>query len=107
MAYQTKTRDPLLETHMQEAIRKRGTELIGLALVGLAVLFAAMLWSYSPEDPSWQSATSQPAQNYLGQIGASVSSSLILTVGWGLGLFRRCSLFGAAGLCCTWAKAGC
>ena len=43
MAYQTKTRDPLLETHMQEAIRKRGTELIGLALVGLAVLFAAML----------------------------------------------------------------
>ena len=24
MAYQTRTRDPLLETHMQEAIRKRG-----------------------------------------------------------------------------------
>ena len=47
MAYQTRSRDPLLETHMQEAIRKRGRELIGLAMVAMSILFAAMLWSYS------------------------------------------------------------
>ncbi|WP_069298362.1 DNA translocase FtsK [Neptunicoccus sediminis] len=82
MAYQARTRDPLLETHMQEAIRKRGTELIGLAMVGFAILMGAMLWTYSPKDPSWLSATSAPAQNILGTFGASISSRLMLTIGW-------------------------
>ncbi len=82
MAYQTRSRDPLLETHMQEAIRKRGRELIGLAMVGLSILFGAMLWSYSPTDPSWSSATSAPAQNMLGAFGAGIASKLILAVGW-------------------------
>ena len=82
MAYQTRSRDPLLETHMQEAIRKRGRELIGLAMVGLSILIGAMLWSYSPTDPSWSSATSTPAQNMLGAFGAGISSKLILAIGW-------------------------
>nr|WP_323778318.1 DNA translocase FtsK 4TM domain-containing protein [Amylibacter sp.] len=82
MAYQTRTRDPLLETHMQEAIRKRGTELVGLAMVAFSILLGAMLWTYTPEDPSWLSATSAPAQNILGTFGASISSRLILTIGW-------------------------
>ncbi|WGI22210.1 DNA translocase FtsK [Amylibacter sp. IMCC11727] len=82
MAYQTRSRDPLLETHMQEAIRKRGRELIGLAMVAVSILFAAMLWSYSPTDPSWSSATSQPAQNMLGAFGAGIASKLILAIGW-------------------------
>ncbi len=82
MAYQTRARDPLLETHMQEAIRKRGRELIGLAMVAMSILFAAMLWSYSPTDPSWSSATSAPAQNMLGAFGAGIASKLILAIGW-------------------------
>ncbi len=82
MAYQTRTRDPLLDTKMQEAIQKRGAELIGFGLIGLAVIFTALLWSYSPEDPSWLSATSEPAQNVLGGFGAAVASRLMLTIGW-------------------------
>ena len=82
MAYQTRSRDPLLDTHMQEAIQKRGRELIGLAMVAMSIVFAAMLWSYSPTDPSWSSATSAPAQNMLGFFGASVASRLILAIGW-------------------------
>ncbi|MAD93960.1 MAG: cell division protein FtsK [Rhodobacteraceae bacterium] len=82
MAYQTRSRDPLLDTHMQETIQKRGRELIGLAMVAMSIVFAAMLWSYSPTDPSWSSATSAPAQNMLGFFGASVASRLILAIGW-------------------------
>jgi S-DNA-T family DNA segregation ATPase FtsK/SpoIIIE len=67
---------------MQEAIRKRGRELVGLAMVAVSIVFAAMLWSYSPTDPSWSSATSAPAQNMLGTFGAGISSKLILAIGW-------------------------
>ncbi|MCP5088540.1 MAG: DNA translocase FtsK [Rhodobacteraceae bacterium] len=82
MAYQTRTRDPLLDTKMQEAIQKRGAELVGFGLFALAALVAALLWSYSPEDPSWLNATSEPARNLLGGIGAAIASRLILTIGW-------------------------
>ncbi len=81
MAYQTRTRDPLLDAKMQEAIQRRGKELIGFGLIALAVLFGAILWSYSPEDSSWQSATSAPIQNYLGAFGAAIASQFILTIG--------------------------
>ncbi len=81
MAYQTRTRDPLLDAKMQEAIQRRGKELMGFALIALAVLFGAMLWSYSPEDSSWQSATSAPVQNYLGSFGAAIASQFTLTIG--------------------------
>ena len=40
MAYQTRGRDPLLDSNMAQAIEKRGRELLGLALImlGLAEL---------------------------------------------------------------------
>ena len=81
MAYQTRTRDPLLEAHMQDAIRKRGSELMGLAAIGVAALFATMLWSYSPTDSGANAATSGPAQNLLGTPGAIMASWLMLTLG--------------------------
>ena len=96
MAYQTRSRDPLLDSKMQEAIQKRGTELIGFALVAVALMFGAMLWSYSPEDPSWLSATSDPAQNLLGGFGAAVASRLTLTIG--LAAWCLPVLFGVWGL---------
>jgi DNA segregation ATPase FtsK/SpoIIIE, S-DNA-T family len=46
-----------------------------------------MLASYSPEDPSWLSATDENAQNILGRIGASIASPLVVIAGfaaWGL-----------------------
>ncbi|KAB7614487.1 DNA translocase FtsK [Amylibacter sp. SFDW26] len=90
MAYQSRPRDPLLEEHMQAAIRKRGSELIGLGLLAIGVLFALIMWSYSPDDPSRFNVTSAPAKNMLGEFGAAIASTLILTMGkaaWTIPLF--------------------
>ena len=81
---------------MQDAIQKRGTELVGFALVAVAVMIGAMLWSYAPEDSSWQSATSAPVQNVLGAFGAAIASRLTLTIG--LAAWCLPALFGAWGI---------
>ena len=57
MAYQARDRDPLFDSSMQAMIEKRGKELFGLILVGLAGLMTAMIVSYSPEDPSFMAVT--------------------------------------------------
>ncbi|MFT6224647.1 MAG: S-DNA-T family DNA segregation ATPase FtsK/SpoIIIE [Paracoccaceae bacterium] len=87
MAYQAKQRDPLLDSSMQAAIERRSKELIGIGLLGAGLAVAAILGSYSPDDPSWMSATDQPAQNLLGKFGALVASPLFIILGlasWGL-----------------------
>jgi len=83
MAYQTRGRDPLLDSTMAEAIEKRGKELLGLALLLLGAMAAAMIASYHPDDPSWMSATDAPVQNWMGRLGASIASPLFMIVGWG------------------------
>ncbi len=90
MAYQSKSRDPLLEEHMQAAIQKRGSELIGIGLLAIGILFALIMWSYSPDDPSRFNVTSDPTQNILGDFGAAVASTLMLTIGktaWSIPVF--------------------
>lgn len=82
MAYQVRPRDPFLETHMQEAIQKRGKELVGILVIGFGVLVGLILGSYVPEDPSWLSATDAPVNNILGTFGASLASPLYVTIGW-------------------------
>ncbi|WP_116597923.1 DNA translocase FtsK [Primorskyibacter marinus] len=83
MAYQARGRDPLFDSNMQAAIEKRGKELIGVLLVVLGCAAAAMIASYTPDDPSWLSATDAPVQNWLGRLGASVAAPLFMIVGWG------------------------
>ena len=83
MAYQARRRDPLLDSHTQAAIEKRGKELFGLASLTLGVFFTLLLISYIPEDPSWLSATDEPARNMLGRFGASIASPLFIIVGFG------------------------
>ncbi len=82
-SYQAKHRDPLLDSNLQAAIERRTRELIGIAMLVIGVAVALMLVSYVPEDPSWLSASSEPAQNYLGRFGASIASPLYVIVGWG------------------------
>jgi S-DNA-T family DNA segregation ATPase FtsK/SpoIIIE len=84
MAYQTRGRDPLLDTNMAEAIEKRGKELIGIALILVGLLTAAMITSYTPDDPNWFVSTDAPARNWLGFMGASVAAVTMMTVGKGL-----------------------
>ncbi len=83
MAFQARRRDPFLDSDMQAAIEQRGKELFGLALLSIGVLVTLMLLSYVPEDPSWLSATDEPAQNWLGRFGASLASPLFVIVGFG------------------------
>jgi len=82
MAYQARGRDPLFDSNMQAAIEKRGKELAGFVLMALGALASAMIYSYSPADPSWLSATDAPVQNWLGRPGASVAAPLFMIVGW-------------------------
>ncbi|WP_439123794.1 DNA translocase FtsK 4TM domain-containing protein [Marivita sp.] len=82
MAYQARGRDPLFDSNMQAAIEKRGKELGGFVLMALGAMAAAMIYSYSPQDPSWLSATDAPVQNWLGRAGASVAAPLFMIVGW-------------------------
>ncbi|EKE44271.1 cell division FtsK/SpoIIIE [Oceaniovalibus guishaninsula JLT2003] len=89
MAYQTRGRDPLFDSNTQAALERRGKELLGLVLIGLGVAVALMLGSYAADDPSWLSATSEPARNLLGRTGASIAAPLYMVVGqgaWGLAL---------------------
>ncbi|KUP95042.1 DNA translocase FtsK [Tritonibacter horizontis] len=90
MAFQTRSRDPLLDSNMQAAIEKRGKELIGLVLFGLGLLVAAMIGSYTPDDSNWMVSTDAPVQNMLGQTGASIAFLLITFLGkgsWAIAVF--------------------
>ncbi|MDC0737932.1 DNA translocase FtsK 4TM domain-containing protein [Cognatishimia sp. SS12] len=83
MAYQARGRDPLLDSDTQAALEKRGKELIGIVLILLGLMAAAMIISYTPDDPNWMSATDAPVQNWMGRLGASISAPLFMIVGWG------------------------
>ena len=82
-SYQIRQRDPLLDSSTQAVLERRGKELLGAALVGMAVVVVMILGSYVPEDPGWMSATDAPAQNMLGRFGASVASPLFIIAGYG------------------------
>ncbi len=82
-SYQARKRDPLLDSDTQAVIEKRSKELLGFALIAVGLLCAAMIWSFSPSDPSWISATDAPVQNWLGQSGASIAAPLMMIVGKG------------------------
>ena len=90
MAFQTRSRDPLLDSNMQAAIEQRGKELIGIFLILLGLAMAAMIFSYTPGDPNWMVSTDAPVQNWLGRPGASVAFVLITMFGkatWVMSLF--------------------
>ncbi|WP_458791862.1 DNA translocase FtsK [Yoonia sp. MH D7] len=83
-SYQSRGRDPLLDSTTQAAIEKRGKELLGIGLVICGVLLAMMVGSYTAADPSWMSATDAPVQNWLGRFGASTAAPLMMVVGIGI-----------------------
>ncbi len=89
-SYNTRSRDPLLDSNLQALLQKRGREVLGLALIVVAGLVAVMLGSYAPSDPSWMSSSNVPIENSLGVVGATISSPLMIIIGnasWGLVVF--------------------
>ncbi|MFQ1701129.1 DNA translocase FtsK 4TM domain-containing protein [Loktanella agnita] len=83
-SYQTRQRDPLLDSATQAMVEKRGKELLGLGLIIVGLAVAAMTISYTPDDPSWISATDAPVQNWLGHFGASVAAPVMMVIGLGI-----------------------
>ncbi len=82
-SYNARKRDPLLDSTTQAAIERRSKELIGIALILLGLASAAMIWSYTPDDPNWMVSTDAPVQNWMGRVGASIAAPLFMIVGWG------------------------
>ena len=86
-SYNARQRDPLLDQGTQAMLERRGRELLGIGLVLVALVFALMLASYSPNDPGWMVATDEPAANLMGRFGAALASTLIIIGGkgaWGI-----------------------
>ncbi|ATX64736.1 DNA translocase FtsK [Roseinatronobacter bogoriensis] len=89
-SYNTRSNDPLLDSNLQAMLQKRGRELVGLGLIVLAGVFALLLGSYSPADPSWLSSSDVAFENSLGRFGAMIASPLMIIIGvasWGMVLF--------------------
>lgn len=82
-SWQAKHRDPLFDQSTQAALERRGKELLGAGLVVAGIVVAMMLGTWSAEDPSFLSATDEPAQNMLGSFGAYVASPLMMIAGYG------------------------
>ena len=83
MAYnQTHQQQPFFGPHIHAALGKRGAELLGLLLIGISAMLAMVIMSYSPEDPSWLSASDAPVQNMLGVPGATLAAPSMLILGW-------------------------
>ena len=77
-----KSRTRLVESDTEQALRRRGTELLGLILIALGALAWTVIWTYSPDDPSLFSATDAAPRNALGLIGASIADPLHRALGW-------------------------
>jgi S-DNA-T family DNA segregation ATPase FtsK/SpoIIIE len=70
------------EIDMQPAAKNtRANEIVAIALVALALLLFLCLFSYSPNDPSWNAAGESGAHNWIGAIGANVAAGLFQGIG--------------------------
>ena len=66
---------------LREALHRRMRELIGLALIGIAIALALSLATWSIQDPSLSHATDARVRNKLGYPGAIVADLLVQLLG--------------------------
>jgi DNA segregation ATPase FtsK/SpoIIIE, S-DNA-T family len=70
------------EIDVQPPVRNtRVNEIVAIALVALALLLFLCLFSYSPNDPSWNAAGESGARNWIGAVGANVAAGLFQGIG--------------------------
>src|SRR5689334_10905472 len=70
-----------ISEHFREILRRRLSELAGLALITLALLGALALATWSVQDPSLSHATQKPIHNLLGYPGAIFSDLAMQLLG--------------------------
>ena len=92
---------PLLSTAVARFLQHRLLELVGLCLFVIGCLIMAALASAHSGDPSWSTASNAIIRNWLGPIGANLSSGLLSAIGlasfalaaipilWGVRLIRK------------------
>ncbi len=70
------------EIDVQPAAKNtRANEIVAIALVALALLLFLCLFSYNPNDPSWNAAGESGAHNWIGAVGANVAAGLFQGIG--------------------------
>jgi DNA segregation ATPase FtsK/SpoIIIE, S-DNA-T family len=70
------------EIDVQPAAKNtRTNEIVTIALVALALLLFLCLFSYNPNDPSWNAAGESGAHNWIGAVGANVAAGLFQGIG--------------------------
>lgn len=74
-------RTPLLPSGANDFLINRAIEILGISLGALAFVLCAVLLSYTPEDPSLNSASPHEVQNLLGSIGAYIADVMVQTFG--------------------------
>ncbi|NVK20028.1 MAG: DNA translocase FtsK 4TM domain-containing protein [Methylocystaceae bacterium] len=78
----TKTqRTPLLPPGVQEFLNRRAIEAFGISLGALAIVLAVTLISYTPGDPSLNSASPHDVQNLMGPAGAYAADLFVQSIG--------------------------
>src|SRR5215813_2383309 len=70
-----------ISDHFREVVRRRLSELAGLALIALALLGAVALGTWSVQDPSLSHAVQKPVHNLLGYPGAIFSDLAMQLLG--------------------------
>jgi S-DNA-T family DNA segregation ATPase FtsK/SpoIIIE len=59
----------------------RRNEIIAILLFALGILLALCLFSYNPDDPSWNAAGRSSTHNWIGPFGANIAATLFQFVG--------------------------
>ena len=77
----SKERAPFLPPEAAAFVRRRLAEVCGLVLIGMGAALALALLSYDASDPSWNTASSEPATNWLSVPGAYLADFLLQTIG--------------------------
>ena len=75
------TRAPAFRDAVRRGAQRTGTLASAVLLVVATIFFALMLGSYSPSDPSINTAAAGPAQNLLGAAGAWLADALLSLAG--------------------------
>lgn len=94
-------RAPFLPEAASKFLRRRSIQLSGLCLLAFAVFLVISLITYSPSDPSLNTANSTDVSNLMGIPGALLSDVLLQAVGAGSGLLVLVAI------AWTWALLSC
>src|SRR5258707_6530041 len=70
-----------VDIEVRPARTTRVNEIIAIALIAVGLLLFLCLFSYDPNDASWNAAGESGAHNWIGAVGANVAAALFQGIG--------------------------